>query len=184
MTPSKASTSSADWGKGFTVWFTGLPCSGKSTVAKALYRELRKEMPVLLLDGDVVREGLCGDLRFSRADRGENLRRLREVAALVNAEGISAIAANITPYEEDRSLVQLFLDHVLLVWMDTPAEVCEERDVKGMWASARAGKIKNFTGVGDPFEEPKTPDVRLTPDDPVNDGVGKILEALRRKGWF
>jgi len=159
----------------------GLPCSGKTTIARVLVPSLPS--PCLSLDGDAVRTGLCSDLGFSLPDRRENLRRVREVAGVVNRQGICVVAANITPYEKDREDIQRVLDRVILVWMDAPTEVCEERDVKGMWEAARRGDLPHFTGVDDPFEKPKGHDLRLTPQDTVSQCVKKIMSALYGRGW-
>lgn len=132
-----------------TVWFIGLPCSGKTTLSEALYRT----PTTIHLDGDILRKGLCKDLGFSAKDRRENLRRAAEVCKIMNEWGHNATAAFITPTKALRQQVRDIIDNVVMVYVKCPIEVCEERDVKGMYAKARTGEIKDFTGISDPFEE-------------------------------
>jgi bifunctional enzyme CysN/CysC len=155
---------------GATVWFTGLSGSGKSTVAAFVERALvAAGRPAYLLDGDNLRHGLNADLGFSAADRTENIRRVGEVARLFADAGVVALVPVISPYRADRDRVRKIHDEVglpfLEVFVDTPLEVCEARDPKGLYARARAGEIKGFTGIDDPYEAPGQPDVRLTPAD-------------------
>jgi bifunctional enzyme CysN/CysC len=154
---------------GATIWFTGLSGSGKSTVAVEVERQLVEAgRPAYLLDGDNLRQGLNGDLGFSAADRAENVRRVGEVARLFADAGVVALVPVISPYVADRarareihSLAGLpFLE----VFVDTPLEICERRDPKGLYAKARAGEITGFTGIDDPYEAPDDPELRLTPD--------------------
>ena len=148
--------------RGFVVWFTGLPCSGKSTIAEALEVELeRRGVRIEILDGDVVRTNLSKGLGFSKEDRDINIRRIAFVANLIARNGGGAVTAAISPYRairaEARALVEGDGSEFIEVYVATPAEVCEKRDVKGMWAKARAGEIKEFTGVDDPYEPPDRP---------------------------
>jgi bifunctional enzyme CysN/CysC len=154
---------------GATVWFTGLSGSGKSTVAVEVERRLvAAGRAAYVLDGDNLRHGLNGDLGFSAADRTENIRRVGEVARLFADAGVVALVPVISPYRADRDRVRAI--HVeaglrfLEVWVDTPLELCEARDPKGLYAKARAGEITGFTGIDDPYEPPTQPDLRLTPD--------------------
>jgi adenylyl-sulfate kinase len=154
---------------GATVWLTGLSGSGKSTVAFALERLLVEEgRPAYVLDGDNVRHGLNGDLGYSAADRDENVRRVAEVARLFADAGVIALVPLISPYRAGRERARQLHDAAglpfLEVFVDTPIEVCEARDPKGLYAKARAGEITGFTGVDDPYEAPEQPDLVLRPD--------------------
>ena len=164
---------------GATVWFTGLSGSGKSTIANALGEQLHDAgIAHYVLDGDNLRHGLNIDLGFSEQDRAENVRRVGEVARLVADAGLTALVPVISPYRHDRDLVRaahaaaglLFLE----VFVDTPVAVCAERDPKGLYAEARAGTLTGLTGVDAPYEAPREPDMRLTPDL----GAPKALAAL------
>jgi bifunctional enzyme CysN/CysC len=155
---------------GATVWFTGLSGSGKSTVAVEVERALvAAGRPAYLLDGDNLRHGLNADLAFSAADRSENIRRVGEVARLFADAGVVALVPVISPYRADRDRAREIHEAVgvpfVEVFVDTPLEVCEARDPKGLYAKARAGEIKGFTGIDDPYEAPVHPDLRLTPAD-------------------
>jgi bifunctional enzyme CysN/CysC len=152
------------------VWFTGLSGSGKSTVAAEVERSLvTAGRPAYLLDGDNLRHGLNADLGFSAADRTENIRRVGEVARLFADAGVVALVPVISPYRADRDRVRAIHEAVGLqfveVFVDTPLELCESRDPKGLYAKARAGEIVGFTGIDDPYEAPERPDLRLTPAD-------------------
>ena len=154
---------------GATVWFTGLSGSGKSTVAAELERALvAAGRPAYLLDGDNLRHGLNADLGFTAADRSENIRRVGEVARLFADAGVVALVPVISPYRADRDRARSIHEAAgvpfVEVFVDTPLEVCEARDPKGLYAKARAGEIKGFTGIDDPYEAPLHPDLRLTPD--------------------
>mgnify|MGYP006128712719 FL=1 len=169
---------------GATVWFTGLSGSGKSSVAAACERLLvAAGRPAYLLDGDNLRHGLNGDLGFSADDRDENVRRVAEVARLFADAGLVALVPLISPYraarERARTLHQAAGVPFLEVHVDTPIEVCEERDPKGLYSRARAGNLPGFTGVDDPYEPPKHPDLVLTPDDgpPVAAAI-RVLDLL------
>lgn len=155
---------------GATVWLTGLSGSGKSTVAVEVERRLvAAGRHAYLLDGDNLRQGLNGDLGFSAEDRTENVRRVGEVARLFADAGVVALVPVISPYAADRDRVREI--HALAgvpfaeVYIDTPIEVCEQRDPKGLYAKARAGEITGFTGIDDPYEAPTSPELRLTPED-------------------
>jgi bifunctional enzyme CysN/CysC len=155
---------------GATVWFTGLSGSGKSTVAAEVERSLvAAGRPAYLLDGDNLRHGLNADLGFAAADRTENIRRVGEVARLFADAGVVALVPVISPYRADRDRARSIHEAVGLrfveVFVDTPLELCESRDPKGLYAKARAGEIVGFTGIDDPYESPVRPDLRLTPAD-------------------
>ncbi|MEJ2310694.1 MAG: adenylyl-sulfate kinase [Gammaproteobacteria bacterium] len=148
--------------KSFVLWFTGLSGSGKSTLAHAVEQELfRRGLQVMVLDGDNVRHGLCSDLGFKAEDRHENLRRIGETAKLFVEAGVIVLAAFVSPYRRDREQVRSMLPHgdFLEVFCDCDLAICEERDPKGLYARARAGEIRNFTGISDPYEPPVKPDM-------------------------
>ncbi|HUX05867.1 MAG TPA: adenylyl-sulfate kinase [Acidobacteriota bacterium] len=167
--------------KGFTVWFTGLPCSGKSTLALRL-REVLNERGITkveILDGDVVRTNLSKGLGFSKEDRDINIRRIGFVCGLLSRNEAVAIAAAISPYSAIRAEVRAMIDNFVEVYVKAPIEVLAERDVKGMWKKALAGEIKNFTGVDDPYEAPEKPEVIVeTDNETIDESVGKIIKTL------
>jgi len=169
---------------GATVWFTGLSGSGKSTVAVEVERRLVSAgRPAYLLDGDNLRQGLNGDLGFSADDRAENVRRVGEVARLFADAGVVALVPVISPYVADRDRVRTIHELAglpfLEVFVDTPLEVCEARDPKGLYAKARAGEITGFTGIDDPYEAPASPELRLTPSDGAPaEQAGRVLALL------
>jgi adenylyl-sulfate kinase len=147
-------------GTGFTLWFTGLPCSGKSTLALLVAAELeRRGRGVEILDGDLVRTHLTKGLGFSKEDRDENIRRIGFVCGLLSKHGAVAIAAAISPYRAIRDEVRSSIANFVEVYVNTPLEVCIQRDVKGMYKRALAGEMKNFTGVDDPYEAPLQPEI-------------------------
>ncbi|HEU5082936.1 MAG TPA: adenylyl-sulfate kinase [Acidimicrobiales bacterium] len=167
--PSALDRAARPW-RGATVWFTGLSGSGKSTVAVEVERLLVEAgRPAYLLDGDNLRHGLNGDLGFTAEDRAENVRRVGEVARLFADAGVVALVPVISPYVADRDRVRAIHRMAELpfleVFVDTPLEVCEARDPKGLYAKARAGEITGFTGIDDPYEAPPAPELRLTPAD-------------------
>lgn len=169
--------------EGMTVWFTGLSGSGKSTVAVALEQHLiERGIPAYLLDGDNLRHGLNGDLGFDAASRNENVRRAGEVALLFADAGLVAIVPLISPYRADRDRVRTRHEDLGLrfveVFVDTPIELCEQRDPKGLYAKARAGEITGFTGVDDPYEAPLDPDLRLTPGPTPAEAAAIVAELL------
>lgn len=168
------------------VWFTGLSGSGKSTLATELEHALwQKGFKTYLLDGDNVRTGLNRDLDFSDAGRHENIRRIAEVSALFINAGIVVICAFISPFDAERQLVRDLVgeENYLEIYLDTPIEICEQRDVKGLYQKARDGKIKNFTGIDSPYEAPKTPFLQISThlvniEEQVNLLCNKIGEKL------
>jgi adenylylsulfate kinase len=166
--------------RGAVIWFTGLSGSGKTTIAHLLEEKLLTAgVPVELLDGDVVRENLSKGLGFSKEDRDTNIRRIAFVAHLLQRNGVFVITAAISPYravrEEARSMIKDFVE----VYANAPLEVCEERDVKGLYAKARAGEIKGFTGIDDPYEPPSGPEVECRTDQQsVEESVQQVLDKL------
>ena len=146
--------------KGFVLWFTGLPCAGKTTLADLTHKKLDLAgYEVERLDGDVVRRELTKDLGFSREHRAANLERVAFVASLLSKHGVGVVASFVSPYKSERELVKNKVTNFIEVHVSTPLEICEKRDVKGMYAKARKGEIEFFTGVSDPYEEPENPHI-------------------------
>lgn len=171
--------------KGLMVWFTGLSGSGKSTLAVALERELHQRgLLCRILDGDNIRSGINNNLGFSAADREENIRRIAEVGKLFVDTGIITLAAFISPDEKMRQMAASIIGNgdFLEVYVNTPIEACEERDVKGLYAKARKGEIKNFTGVSAPFEAPENPDISIdTSVTSLEESVQALLSIILPK---
>jgi adenylylsulfate kinase len=165
---------------------TGLSGSGKTTIAKELEKRLRERgLKVEILDGDIVRTNLSKGLGFSKEDRDTNISRIGFVANLLSRNGVVAITAAISPYRSVRDAVREQTERFVEVFVDAPLEVCESRDVKGMYAKARAGEIKGFTGIDDPYEEPLAPEVVCkTAAETVSESASKILAALERGGYI
>lgn len=167
------------------VWFTGLSGSGKSTIAIALERELHKRgLLCRILDGDNIRSGINNNLGFSAEDRVENIRRIAEVSKLFIDTGVITIAAFISPNNELREMASMIIgkDNFLEIYVNTPIEECERRDVKGLYAKARKGEIKDFTGVSAPFEAPEHPALSLdTSVLSLEESVNKLLELILPK---
>ena len=172
--------------EGFVVWFTGLPSSGKSTLAQRLKDELIKRgFRVEVLDGDVVREHISRGLGFSKEDRDENIRRIYHVAYLLKRNGVVVITAAISPYRKIRQEARELLKDFVEVYASCPVEKCIERDVKGMYKKALAGEIKNFTGIDDPYEPPENPEVVCETDkETVEESVKKIINKLIERGYI
>lgn len=172
--------------RGAVVWFTGLSGAGKSTVAHAVERELyRMHCHTFVLDGDNVRHGLCSDLGFSLEDRTENLRRIGEMTKLFVEAGLIALTAFISPLKKDRERVRSLLPHgdFLEIYCNSSIEICESRDVKGLYRRARAGEIPDFTGISSPYEHPGNPELILnTGEDSLDACVAQVLELLRSRG--
>ncbi|WPZ11917.1 adenylyl-sulfate kinase [Roseivirga spongicola] len=167
------------------VWFTGLSGSGKSTLSNLLEVELHESgYKTYALDGDNIRQGLCNDLAFTEEDRVENIRRIGEVARLFLDSGVIVLNSFVSPFEKDREAVRNLVgsDNFIEVFVDCPLEVCEARDVKGLYKKAREGKIRNFTGITSPFEVPQKPDViiKSAEEDP-KDSLHKLLSIVEPK---
>jgi len=171
--------------RGAVLWFTGLSGAGKSTLAHAVEERLHQMgCRTFVIDGDNVRHGLCSDLGFSDTDRVENIRRVGEVAGLFVQAGILTLTAFISPFREDRSRVRHILgDDFIEVHCDTSLDVCEARDVKGLYKRARAGEIADFTGISSPYEAPRSPEIRVnTGEDSLNVCVDQVVDFLVGKG--
>lgn len=172
--------------KGFALWFTGLPCSGKSAIADRLAERLREQgLRVERLDGDIVRQDLTRDLGFSKADRDENIRRVTFVSKLLARNGVAVLTSFISPYREMRDRARREIGEFVEVYTKCSLEECIRRDVKGMYKKAMAGQIKEFTGVSDPYEEPLNPEVLIETDkETLEDSVQRLLTRLRELGYL
>lgn len=172
--------------RGVTIWFTGLPAAGKSTLAVAAEKALHgRRVHTYILDGDNIRHGLNSNLGFSPDDRTENIRRIGEVAKLFRDSGIVNLVAFISPYRKDRQFARKLAgdDTFIEVFVDCPLPVCEQRDPKGAYAKARAGMIHEFTGISAPYEIPESPEIHLRTDiTPLRECVDSILSHLEIRG--
>ena len=172
--------------RGTVLWFTGLPSSGKSTIAHATEEQLhRMRSRTFVLDGDNIRHGLCGDLGFSEKDREENIRRIGELAKLFVEAGTVVLTAFVSPFRRDRERARGLLLHgdFLEIYCNCPIEVCEQRDPKGHYQLAREGRIKDFTGVSAPYDVPSDPELVLdTARLSIEDSVEAVLALLRSRG--
>jgi adenylyl-sulfate kinase len=172
--------------RGATVWFTGLPSSGKSTLACAVEERLTAEgVPAYVLDGDNLRHGLNADLGFTGEARAENVRRTAHVASLLSDAGVVALVSLVSPYVADRALARRLHDEASIpfveVFLNVPVSVCEQRDPKGLYARARLGEICDFTGVDHPYEPPVCPEVEIAPTAPLSVSVDAVVSALDRR---
>ena len=172
--------------KGVTIWFTGLPCSGKTTIADRVAEKLRDQgHRVERLDGDIVRKSLTSDLGFSKEDRDENIKRVTFVAKLLTRNGVKVLATFVSPYRERRMRSREEIGEFMEVYVRCSVEECMKRDVKGMYRKAMAGEITGFTGVDDPYEEPQNPELVLdTDEETVEESVGKVLEKMESLGYL
>jgi adenylylsulfate kinase len=170
---------------GFCLWFTGLSGSGKTTITNLLVKELRGRGSKLeVLDGDIVRENLSKGLGFSKEDRDTNIRRIAFVANLLSRNGVPVITAAISPYREIRDEARQMMDgRFIETYVKASVEACEERDVKGLYAKARSGEIKEFTGVSDPYEPPENPEIVCeTEQETPEESAKKIVDFLTERG--
>ena len=171
--------------KSVILWFTGLSGSGKSTLAHAVEEQLyQKGCRTFVLDSDNVRHGLCGDLGFSDEDRKENIRRIGELAKLMLESGVIALTAFISPFASERRLARSLVPHgeFIEIYCNSSIEVCEERDVKGLYKKARKGEIKEFTGISSPYEVPKNPELIVNTDsDDLSDCVKQVIDLLEER---
>jgi adenylylsulfate kinase len=171
--------------KSVVIWFTGLSGSGKSTLAHSVEEELHNlGCRTFVLDGDNVRHGLSSNLTFSDSDRKENIRRIGEVAKLMVEAGVIAITAFISPFEKDRNLVKEIFPQgdFIEIYCNASLEICESRDVKGLYKRARTGEIKNYTGIDSPYEAPSNPELIIdTESESLEESVAKIIDFLKSK---
>ncbi len=172
--------------KGVTLWFTGLPCSGKSAIADVVAEKLRAQgLRAERLDGDIVRQDLTRDLGFSKADRDENIRRVTFVARLLARNGVAVLVSFISPYREMRDRARQQIQNFVEIYVKCPVEVCAKRDVKGMYQKAMRGEIKEFTGVNDPYEEPLRPELVLETDkETLEQSVEKMMAKIKELGYL
>lgn len=170
----------------FVLWFTGLPKSGKSTLADRIYKLLiSKGIKAERLDGDVVRKNLSSDLGFSREDRDRNIARVAFVAKLLERNGIVVIASFVSPYRHQRAMVRKQVNNFIEVFVNTPLEVCERRDKNGLYRQAREGKIPMFTGISDPYEAPENPEIELkTENKSIEENINELITYLQAHGYF
>jgi len=167
--------------KGVTLWLTGLPCSGKTTIAEIMKEELEKRgKKVELLDGDEIRKHFSAGVGFSKEDRGNHLRRVAFLCRLLSKHGVLVLASFVSPYRENRDHARsLMQDRFLEIFVDTPVEECIKRDVKGMYKKALAGEIKQFTGISDPYEVPEKPEIVIrTLEESARQSAERVLEFL------
>lgn len=170
--------------KGFVIWMTGLPCSGKTTIGKNLLEFFKSRgYKVELIDGDIIRNYISKGLGFSREDRFENIRRVSFLANILSRNGVIVIVAVISPYRDMRKMARDMIEADFIeVFVNAPVEVCKQRDVKGMYKKAERGEIKGFTGVDDPYEPPENPDVECKTDvEPIEESTKKIIDFLKRR---
>ena len=171
--------------KSTVVWFTGLSGSGKSTLAHSVEEELYKlGCRTFVLDGDNVRHGLSSNLTFNDDDRKENIRRIGEAAKLIMEAGVIAVTAFISPFKKDRNLVRQLLPQgdFIEIYCNASLEACESRDVKGLYKRARAGEIKNYTGIDSPYEAPSNPELVIdTESESLEESVAKVIDFLKSK---
>lgn len=172
--------------KGFTLWFTGLPCAGKTTLACAVERRLKAAGRLVEhLDGDTLRRTVSKDLGFSKKDRDIHLKRAARMAAFMNRDGVITLVSLISPYRKTRQVVRRSIGDFVEVYARCPLKVCEKRDVKGMYRLARAGRLKHFTGISDPYEKPMAPEITvLTDQTTVEACTRQIMDYLARSGWI
>lgn len=172
--------------KSVVLWFTGLSGSGKSTLAHAVEERLHQmDCRTFVLDGDNIRHGLCGDLGFSGQDRIENIRRVGEVTKLFLEAGVISLTAFISPFQSDREKVRSLFPHgdFLEIYCRCPLEVCEDRDVKGLYKKARTGEVKQFTGISSPYEAPASPELVVDTDQMnLDQSIDSVLNLLRERG--
>lgn len=175
------------YGRGFTLWFTGLSGAGKTTIAEIVERELREKFgKIEVLDGDIVRTNLSKGLTFSREDRNINVLRIGFVANLLTRNGVGVIVSAISPYKEARDEIRRGMgEDFLEVFVDAPLDVCAERDVKGLYKKAFAGEIKEFTGVSDPYEPPVAPELHIrTDEEEPQDSARRVIGKLEELGYL
>lgn len=173
--------------RSIVLWFTGLSGSGKSTIASILEEKLyKKGVNTYVIDGDNIRHGLCSDLTFNAFDRLQNIRRAGEVARLMFDAGLVVLATFISPYRSDRKMVRDMFgnNHFLEIFVDTSVQICAQRDPKGLYQQAKSGKIKNFTGIDDPYERPHNPDVYLDGTKSIIDLVNQLFDVVALKIFF
>ena len=173
-------------GKGFTLWFTGLSGSGKTTIAIPVEQALRaRGIKVERLDGDIVRQGLTSDLGFSKEDRDKNIERVTFVAKLLTRNDVAVLCSFISPYQARRAKTRQEIGEFIEAYVECPVQECAQRDVKGLYAKAFAGEIENFTGVSDPYEEPENPEIVChTAQETLEESTAKVIAYLEGHGYI
>ena len=175
------------YGRGFTLWFTGLSGAGKTTISEIVEKELKERLgKVEVLDGDIVRTNLSKGLGFSREDRDTNILRIGFVADLLTRNGVGVIVSAISPFKEARDQVRRSIgEDFIEIYVDAPIEVCAERDVKGLYKKAFAGEIEQFTGVSDPYEPPSAPELHIkTNEEGAHESARRVIEKLEELGYL
>lgn len=172
--------------KGVILWLTGLSGAGKTTIARGIECKLKeRDCLVEILDGDEIRSHLSKELGFTKEDRNTNIRRIGFVANLLSRNGIVAIVAAISPYRDIRDEIRRMSKNFIEVYVDTPLEVCEARDIKGLYAKARSGEIKNLTGIADPYEPPINPEIICrTTKESIEECINKVIAELERLDYI
>lgn len=172
--------------RGVTIWLTGLSGAGKSTITQVLEKKLSEEgYSIEVFDGDIVRTNLTKGLGFSKEDRDTNIRRIGFVASLLTRHGVIVLVSAISPYRDIRDEVRTRIGNFVEVFVNAPLNVCEGRDVKGLYKRARSGEIKSFTGIDDPYEEPLNPEIECRTDlETLEESVDKILHKLEEMGYL
>lgn len=168
--------------KGVVVWLTGLPCSGKTTISKEIEKYFReKNLPVQRLDGDIVRGTINSDLGFSKKDRDENIRRVTHISKMLADNGVNVVVAFVSPYQKMRNFVREACPNFVEVYVRCDIKECKRRDTKGMYAKALKGEIEDFTGVQDPYEEPKNPEITVnTENKSIAENVKEITKYIEK----
>ena len=169
--------------KGMVIWFTGLPCSGKTTLSRKIEKYFQdNNLPIQRLDGDVVRETISEDLGFSKRDRDINIKRMAYLAQMLSSHNINVVSAFVSPYQAMRNFARSLQDDFIEIYVKCEKEKCIERDVKGMYARAQKGEITDFTGVQGPFEEPCSPEIIVnTKNETVEESVQKIISYIEKQ---
>jgi adenylylsulfate kinase len=172
--------------RGFTLWFTGLSGAGKTTISQQVESKLREQgYKVEVLDGDIVRTNLTKGLGFSKEDRDENIRRIGFVSHLLTRNGVIVIVSAISPYKAIRQEVRERIGNFIEVYVNAPLNVCEDRDVKGLYKRARSGEIKGFTGIDDPYEPPVNPEIECRTDlEDLDESVNKVFKRLQELNYL
>ncbi len=172
--------------QGFTIWFTGLPCCGKTTIADQVAVLLKKKgYLVEQLDGDIIRQNFSSDLSFSKKDRDENIKRATVLAKMLSRNNVAVLASFVSPYRKQRRRARKEIKNFVEVYVRCPVKICMKRDVKGMYKKALEGKIQHFTGVDDPYEEPEHPELIVDTDiESVEESVEKVMKKIQELGYL
>lgn len=172
--------------QGFTIWFTGLPCCGKTTIANQVAVFLKKKKYLVeQLDGDIIRQNFSSDLTFSKKDRDENIKRATFLAKMLTRNNVVVLASFVSPYTKQRRRARKEIKRFVEVYVKCPVKICMKRDVKGMYKKALEGKIKHFTGVDDPYEEPEHPELIVNTDiESVEESVAKVIQKITELGYL